>query len=90
MEPTMTALVTRHCGDCHKRSVSEATPAALKAFDVDDPGWLAGIPSESFFRAFMPRLEPYVDSRTAGEVRAAIETELTRRRQGATQPANKN
>jgi hypothetical protein len=71
-------VVTEHCRDCHTRSVSDATPEALAVFDLDDPDWLAGIPSKSFY-AFTARLLPHADARIANELRATVDAELARR-----------
>ena len=75
-------LVVRHCSDCHKRSVSDALPKALAVFDLDKPGWLAGIPTKHLETdgAFMARLLPWTDAKTAGQLRAAVDAELQRRK----------
>ena len=76
--PVIPGMVVEHCSDCHRHSVSDATPAALAVFDLDDPDWFAGIPSKSFY-AFRARLLPFADSTMASELGAAIDAELARR-----------
>ena len=75
-------LVIKHCSDCHKRSVSDALPEALAVFDLDKPGWLAGIPTKHLETdgAFMARLLPWTDAKTEGQLRAAVGAELQRRK----------
>jgi len=84
-EVTIAPMVTSHCSDCHKRSVSDALPNALAVFDLDKPGWLAGIPSKHLEveGAFPARLLPFADSKTAVKLRAVLDAELQRRRQAA-------
>ena len=77
--PVIAGMVVKHCSDCHSRSVSDALPEALRVFDLDDPSWLAGIPSKSFY-AFTARLLPFADSKMARELRVTVDAELARRR----------
>jgi hypothetical protein len=81
-------MVVKHCSDCHRRSVSDATPEALAVFDLDDADWFAGIPSKSFY-AFTARLLPFADSKMASELRATVDAELARR-QRAIKPLLEN
>lgn len=76
-------MVAEHCRDCHMRSVSDKVPEALAVFDLDDPNWFAGIPSKSFY-AFKARLLPFADARTARELLAVIDAELSRRQRLST------
>ena len=75
-------LVIKHCSDCHKRSVSDAVPQALAVFDLDEPGWLGGIPTKHLETdgAFMARMLPWTDAKTEGPLRAAVDAELQRRK----------
>ena len=84
-EASIAPMVTSHCMDCHKRSVSDTLPNALAVFDLDQPGWLAGIPSKHLEveGAFMARLLPFADSKTARRLRAVLDSELERRRHAA-------
>ena len=85
--PIITGIVTEHCRDCHMRSVSDATPEALTVFDLDNPDWFAGIPTKAF-DAFMARLLPHADAKTASELRATVDAELARRQQQTKPPTH--
>ena len=85
--PVMVSMVTEHCRDCHKRSISNEVPQALAIFDLDKPNWLAGIPTKSFC-AFLSRLLPYVDPTIDSQLEATIDAELARRHRVSGPPAS--
>ncbi|HKO94477.1 MAG TPA: hypothetical protein VJU61_25160 [Polyangiaceae bacterium] len=72
-----TALAKQHCAECHQGSVSQAKPAALSVFDLDQGAWSAGLSAEQF-QVFYQRMQGELDPPTRVRVLAFTESEAAR------------
>ena len=72
-----TALAKQHCAECHQGSVSQAKPAALSVFDLDQGAWSTGLSAEQF-QVFYQRMQGELDPATRIRVLAFTESEAAR------------
>jgi len=72
-----TALAKQHCAECHQGSVSQAKPAALSVFDLDQGAWSAGLSAKQF-QVFYQRMQGELDEATRARVLAFTESEAAR------------